>query len=79
MNQYRADKHVEGRTKEVLAKTVPTKMKELKSIIAKEKEKKIFKTEDEFIAHMKKYNQKSNFETYINGAITTDVRIKKAS
>ena len=41
MNQYRADKHVEGRTKEVLAKTVPTKMKELKSIIAKEKEKKI--------------------------------------
>ena len=78
MNIYRADKDYESRTKEVLAKTVPTKMNELKNIIAKEKEKSIFKNEEEYNAHMAKYNNKSQMKTYIRGAITTDVRIKKA-
>lgn len=78
MNIYRADKDYDARTKEVLAKTVPAKMKELKTIIAKEKEKSIFNNEEEYYAHMAKYNEKAQIQTYIRGAITTDVRIKKA-
>ena len=38
-NRYRAEKHYEARTKEVLAQTVPAKMNELKGLIAKDKEK----------------------------------------
>ena len=58
-NTYRADKHYESRTKEVLAQTVPAKMNELKGLIAKDKEKTIFKTEEEYFAHVAKDNPKA--------------------